>query len=164
MPLLICPFLQLASLSDDNTHRIWRVGSYLDSPEGAVPAKQNSEHPRNLQVGNCGYAVVAQPSFFAPQVKKVYRNNIITTDSTMVLSELPSFVHNPGSMIHKCSPRIPKVRTNWLTALSPQNRSPSPAGKVVKIQRPPTKRKSSKKLQLLNPHFKTILKPQQAKY
>ncbi|KAF4519784.1 hypothetical protein B566_EDAN009034 [Ephemera danica] len=152
--------LKLASLSDDNTHRIWRLGAQSFHPPDAGPSQEN---PRNPSIGNEGYAVMSQAFLVKPRRKLCHHNNVIPVTSVLELSDLPNFVHNPDSVIHKCSPRVPKLKMNWLTALSPQNRSPSPSsGKVVKLPRPSTKRKSSKKLQLLQ--FKTILKPQPPKY
>lgn len=143
-------YFQLASLSDDTSHRIWRVGPSLD----CVPPDSNQ-----------GYATVLEPAYFRPTGRKEYRSSEISTNPSGVhTASLPSFVDDPTSMVHKCSPRVPKQRSNWLTALSPLNSIPS-VGKVVKVKRPSNgqKRKSAKQLQLLSPHFKSVLKPRPTK-
>ncbi|CAB3364115.1 Hypothetical predicted protein [Cloeon dipterum] len=133
--------LMLLSLSDDKTHRIWRPTPVLDKTDEENPIEGKTEIIHHGFFASQGMRIVSEP----PQVK------------CRLLRPFPSFVHEPESVIHQCSPRVRKCSTNWLTALSPQNASPgsSPASASrsrAKVKRSlSTDRKSAKRLKMSSP-------------
>jgi hypothetical protein len=136
--------LQLLSLSDDNTHRLWRSLPPEDRPRDDDPLE--------------GQAEILHPQFFHPKSKPcVVLDDIEKFPLQSPLKRFPSFVHQPESVIHKCSPRVPKNTTNWLTALSPQNSPSSPASKPKVKRSVRSEKKSAKKLKLSSP-IKTYIK------
>jgi len=137
---------QLLSLSDDNTHRLWRSLPPQDRPRDDDPLEGQTE--------------ILHPQFFNAASKP--RRTSIDLENLTLQSPMkcfPSFVHQPESVIHKCSPRLPKNTTNWLTALSPQNSPHSPASKPKVKRSVRSEKKSSKKLKLSSP-IKTYIKIQ----
>ncbi|XP_059478085.1 protein lethal(2)denticleless-like [Neocloeon triangulifer] len=142
----------LLSLSDDNTHRVWRPSHEFDKADVENPIEGRTE--------------ILHPLFFSKSASSQFRNcGPLQMMPNKLLKPFPSYVHHPESVVHHCSPRLPKSHTNWLTALSPQNApviSPlsKPKARIKRSGR--SDKKSSKKLKLSSP-IKTYIKIQPRK-